>query len=312
MENSVTNTKMDKFWPFKLNSAKRDQLWGYLFISPWLIGLLGFIIIPMLLSVYYSFTHYEVITPAKWAGLDNYITIFTNDPLFIKSLYNTIYYTVFYIPLNVSICLVMALLLTSKVRGVSIFRALVYIPNVVPTVALALIWMIIFNSQFGVINYFIRLVGLPGPEWLASTVWSKPAIIIMNLYKAGFTALIFVAALQQVPLELYDAAAIDGASALRRYFSVTLPMISPAILFSVIMGTIGSFQLFTEAYVTTDGGPLNSTLFYGLYLYKKAFGLLQMGYASAMAWILFFIILTLTLIQLRISKKVVYYEGGEG
>ena len=312
MENSIKRTKMAKFWPFKLKRGVRDQLWGYLFISPWLIGLVGFIIIPMLLSIYYSFTHYEVITPAKWAGFDNYVAIFTKDPLFIKSLFNTINYTIFYIPLNVSICLVMALLLTSKVRGVTIFRTLVYIPNVVPTVALALIWMIIFNSQFGVINWFIRLFGLPGPEWLASTVWSKPAIIIMNLYKAGFTALIFVAALQQVSLELYDAAAIDGASAMRRFFSVTLPMISPAILFSVIMGTIGSFQLFTEAYITTDGGPLNSTLFYGLYLYKKAFGLLQMGYASALAWILFFIILSLTLIQLRISKKAVYYEGGEG
>jgi multiple sugar transport system permease protein len=310
MENSIT--KKGKFRPFKSRMAVRNQLWGYLFISPWLIGLLAFIVIPMLISIGLSFTHYEVITPARWAGLENYITIFTDDPLFIKSLYNTIYYTVFYIPINVSICLIMALLLTSKVRGVTLFRTLVYIPNIVPTVALALIWMVMFNSQFGVINWFIRLFGLPGPEWLASPIWSKPAIIIMNLYKAGFTALIFVAALQQVPLELYDAASIDGAGGIRKFFYVTLPMISPAILFSVIMGTIGSFQLFTEAYITTGGGPLDSTLFYGLYLYKKAFGLLQMGYATALAWILFSIILALTLIQLRISKKMVYYEGGEG
>ncbi len=289
----------------------RDQMWGFFFISPWIIGLLLFTLVPMVLSLLMSFTSYEVITPPKWIGIGNFISMVSEDPLIAKALYNTIYYTIFYIPLNITICLLMASLLNSKVRGVSLFRTLIYIPNIVPVVALAMIWLIVLNPQYGILNWFLRIFGLQGPEWFGSTTWSKPAIILMNLYKAGFTTLMFVAALQNVPDELYEAAALDGADRARRFVHVTLPMISPVILFSMVMGMIGSFQLFSEAWITTKGGPLNSTLFYGVYLYKKAFDLLQMGYAAAMAWVLFMIILVLTLLQLRISGSWVYYEGGE-
>ena len=296
----------------------RADLEGYAFISPWLIGFLLLTAGPMLASALISFTSWTMLSPPTWVGLKNYETILSDDPLVPISLWNTAYYVLFSVPLGLLLSLFLAMLLDRKLRGMSVFRTLFFLPSITNLVAVSVLWIWVFNPEHGLINAALERFGIAGPLWLQSEDWSKPALVIMSLWGIGGTMIIFLAALQGIPEELYEAADLDGATPARRFFHITLPMISPAMFFNLIIGIIGSFQVFTQAFVMTggaqpgsEGGPNNSTLFFVLYLYKKAFQEFRMGYASALAWILFVVILVFTLLQMKLSKRWVYYEAGE-
>jgi multiple sugar transport system permease protein len=235
--------------------------------------------------------------------------MFTTDHRFTMSMGNTAYYVFFYVPLHLLVALGLALLLNQKVHGIPIYRTLFYIPSIVPIVAGSILWMWILQPEWGLINSLLSVVGIKGPLWLASLQWSKPSLIMMALWGSGSAMIICLAGLQGVPQHLYEAAEIDGANRWQRFRNITLPMLRPTLFFMLILGVIGSFQVFTTAYVMTGGGPAESTLFYMLYLYRRAFVFLDMGYAAAMAWILFVIVLALTLIQFRLANRWVYYEA---
>lgn len=287
---------------------------GYLMASPWLIGFLVFTAGPILLSLFYSFTSFQVTTPPRWLGLTNYRILFFDDPKFHTSLYNTAYYALFVVPLTIINGLIVAVLMNQRIPGRSLLRTIYYLPSVISGVASAMLWLWILNPKYGLINIMLGWIGIKGPPWLNSADWSKPALIIMSLWGIGGTMIIYLAGLQGVPQHLLEAAEIDGASAWQRFRHVTLPILSPTILFTMITSTIGSFQVFTQAYVWgggSGGGQRDSLLFYVLYLYQRAFNELKMGYASALAWVLFLIILTLTIIQFRFAQRWVYYEGNE-
>lgn len=288
---------------------KKEHILGYIFILPWILGFITFTAGPILVSIVYSFCNYEILTPAQFLGLENYRRLFFEDSLFYKSLYNTIYYTIFAVPLGMATALFLALLLNLQIKGKNWYRTIYFLPSVVPLVASSILWMWIFNPEFGLLNWILSKFGIRGPLWLLSEHWSKPALILMSLWGVGGGMVIYLAGLQNIPEQLYEAALIDGANRWHQFRYITLPMLSPTIFFTLVMGIIGSFQVFTQAYIMTGGGPVDSTLFYVFYLFNNAFGFLKMGYASAMAWILFIIILTLTLIQLKLAKKWVYYEG---
>lgn len=286
--------------------ARRSRLVGWLFISPWAAGFLAFALFPFLASLYYSFTDYNILAPPNWIGLQNYRAMFT-DPLFWQSLYNTFYYTFIFVPLSTVVAIAIALLLNMRIKGQTVYRTIFYLPSVVPLVASSVLWIWLFNPSFGFIDAFLRTVGLPAPGWLYDENWVKPSLILMSLWGVGQPIVIYLAGLQGVPQDLYEAATLEGANAWQRTRYITLPMISPVILFNVILGIIGSFQYFTQAYVMTQGGPDNSSLFFALYLYQNAFQYLHLGYASAMAWLLFVIILLATLLVFRTSARWVYY-----
>ena len=291
--------------------TRRNLRNGLLFISPWVVGFVLFILYPVVASFYYSLTRYNLMTPPQWVGLGNYQDLIFDDDLFITAIKNTLYFVALAVPLGIVFSLSTALLLNAKMRGISVFRTIYYLPTLVPAVASSIIFIMLLNPQFGVVNTLIRSLGLSAPGWISDPAWAKPALIMMSLWGTGGSMIIFLAALQDVPEQLIEAAILDGANAWRRFLNVTLPMISPALLFNVIMGLIGGFQVFTSAYVMTDGGPNNSTLFYALLLYRNAFRYFKMGYASAMAWILFVITLIFTLIVMRSSARMVYYGGEE-
>ena len=280
------------------------------FISPWIIGFLGFFVYPLLLSLYYSFTEYNLLQPPKWVGLKNYTSL-TKDSHYLNAVGNTIYFVVFSVPLGVLTAFIIAFLLNQQLRLRVLLRMIFYIPIVVPISATAILWMWIFNSNWGLLNNLLALIGIQGPSWLGSPSWSKPSLVIMQLWLVGGSVLIFLAALQDVPRALYDAAMVDGANALRRVWHVTIPMVTPAILFSLLTGLIAAFQTFANAWIMTRGGPIRSTEFYVLYLYDNGFRFFRMGYASAMAWILFGVVVVVTVILFRTSARWVYY-GGEG
>lgn len=288
---------------------------GYLFISPWLAGFLFLTAGPILLSLFMGFTKWSLLSPPQWVGLQNYDHALFDDPLVYKSLWNTAYYVFFSVPLGVLLSLLLAILLNQNLRGMSLFRGLFFLPSVTNLVAVSILWMWVFNPQFGILNRALAIVGIEGPLWLQSETWSKPALILMSLWGVGGGMIINLAALQGIPPELYEAASLDGARAWHRLRHITLPLISPAIFFNLIMNVIGSFQVFTQAFVMTaaaapgqEGGPNNATLFFVLYLYKRAFQQFKMGYASALAWLLFAIILVFTIVQFRLSRRWVYYE----
>ena len=289
--------------------ADREARWGWFFIAPWIVGFLLFTAFPVATSLFLSFTQYELITAPNWVGANNYVDLFSADRLFILSLYNTAYYVLFSVPLSIILAFVLSMLLNVKLHGMNFYRTVFYLPAVTSGVAVSLLWMWLFNPQFGLINFLLRSLGLPAPAWLVDPAWSKPAFIMMSLWGVGGTVVIFLAGLQGVPRSLYEAAQIDGANTWQCFWNITVPMMTPVIFFNLVMGMIGSFQVFTQAYVMTNGGPQDSTLFYMLYLFRQAFKLLRMGYAAAMAWILFIIILVLTLIQFRLADRWVYYEG---
>lgn len=282
------------------------------FVSPWLIGFCVFTAGPVFVSLVYSFCRYDVLNPAQWVGLDNYRHLLLEDPLFWKSLANTLYMMIG-IPLGMAAGLGIALLLNTDVKGMKFYRTLYYLPAIVPVVASSILWIWVLNPSNGLINSFLRMCGVSNPPlWLQSPSWllgSKAAILLNGLWGAGSGMIIWLAGLKGIPTHLYEAAKIDGAGVFRRFFSITLPMLSPYIFFNLIMGIIGVMQIFTQAYVMTLGGPEDSTLFYAYYLFNNAFNYFKMGYASAMAWLLLVFVATLTLLQLGLSKKWVYYAS---
>jgi multiple sugar transport system permease protein len=291
---------------------RRNLFFGLLFASPWLLGVLFFILIPVVASLYYSFTDYSGLSPeVNFVGMDNYTKLIVDDDSFRRSVYNSAYYAIFSIPLGIITSVAMALMLNMKVKGQAVYRTVYFLPVLVPNVALGILWMWLFNAQFGLINTILwQIFRIQGPGWLASPKWSKPTVILLSLWTVGQQVVTYLAALQDVPQTLYDAAEVDGANALQRIRHVTLPMITPVIFFNLIMSTIGAFQYFTVSYVITqgDGRPAQSLLFYAMYLYNKAFVEYRMGLASAQAWMLFLIVLVATLILFRTSGWV-YYSG---
>jgi multiple sugar transport system permease protein len=294
----------------------RQSLTGYAFISPWIIGFLLFTAGPILASLLISLHSWSLLSTPEWVGLENYTRIVSEDGLFATSLWNTLYYVAFSVPLGISVALALALLLNRPMRGMGVFRTLFFLPSVTNIVAVSVLWIWVFNPEFGLLNSLLRIVGVDGILWLQSEQWAKPAFVVMSLWGLGGSVIIFLAALQGIPRELYEAASLDGAGSVRRFLHITIPMISPALFFSLVIGIIGSFQVFAQAYVMTgsaqpgsEGGPNNATLFIVLYLYKKAFQEFRMGYAAALAWLLFFIILVFTILQTRLSRRWVYYEA---
>lgn len=287
---------------------RRELRLGLLFVAPWLAGFLIFTLYPLLASLYLSFTDYRVLSPPRWVGLDNYRDLLRDFDSFWPSLANTAF-LFFELPLALVLGLAIALLLDLKLRGMTVYRTIYYLPSVVPTVATAMLWMWLLNPEYGLINAALRAVHLPAPTWLSSPTWAKPAIILMDLWGVGGGIVLYLAALQGVPTDLYEAAALDGAGPLQRIRHVTLPAISPVIFFNLIMGVIGTFQYFTQTFVMTRGGPNNATLFYALNLYRNAYEFFRMGTACAMAWILFVITLAATLVVFKSSARWVYYEG---
>ncbi len=288
--------------------TRREAIIGYIFISPWLIGFLVFLVGPILASLYLSFTEYKPGLTPVWLGLSNYARMF-GDELFYHSLRVTSIYTLFSVPMGLLTALGLAVLLNQGVRGLRFFRTAFYLPSLISGVAVAIVFSWIFNKQFGVINFFLSLFGINGPNWLGDPDWTLPAFVMMSLWAVGGTVVIFIAALQGVPVELYEAAELDGAANWRRFINITLPLISPVILFALITGVIATFQTFAVSYIMTGGGPANASLFYLLYLYRNAFSWFEMGYASALAWFLFLIIMICTVILLRTSDMWVHYEG---
>lgn len=291
---------------------KRNLRNGLLFISPWLVGFLWLELYPIVAAAYFSLTSYTIVAPPRFVGLDNYAQLLLHDPLFPKALFNTVYYAALSIPLNIALGVAIALLLNLRVRGRSFYRAVYYLPTIVPAVASTMLWAWLLNPQYGVVNSLLDLAHIPGPGWFADPNWSKPALVLMGIWGVGGSMVIYLAGLQDIPQHLYEAAAIDGAGSVRRTWHITLPLLTPTIFFNLVMGLIGTFQYFTSAFVLTggQGGPLDSTLFYALYLYRNAFGYFKMGYASAMAWILFVLIVVLTFLVFRSSGRWVFYQGG--
>jgi multiple sugar transport system permease protein len=286
---------------------KHESLAGYFFASPWIVGFLIFTLGPIIASIILSFCEYDILHPAKFVGFDHYKRLISDDPIFWKSLWNTTY-MVIAIPLNMVVGLSIAMLLNTKVNGMSLYRTFFYLPAIVPLVAGSVLWIWVFNPQNGLLNSFLRMIGVEGPLWLQDVSWSKPSLILMGLWGAGAGMIIWLAGLQGIPRHLYEAAEIDGAGWWAKTWYVTIPMLTPYLFFNLIMGVISTFQIFTQAYVMTSGGPVDSTLFYVYYLFNNAFQYFKMGYASAMAWILFIIILILTLIQLKLAPRWVHYE----
>lgn len=282
---------------------------GLAFISPWLIGFLVFTLIPVALSLYYSFCDYSLLQPPLFKGLDNYRTL-AQDEVFWKVLRNTAVYGVMALPLGMIAALVIAMLLNSRIRGVTIYRTIVFLPSLVPAVAAAMLWLWLFNAKLGLINTALRAIGISDPPgWLIDVRWAMTALVLMSVWGVGNTVVIYLAGLQDVPRELYEAAEIDGATGLRQIWHVTIPCLSPVIFFNLIMGLIGTLQVFALPYIMTGGGPARSTYFYTMYLFDNAFQYLKMGYASAMAWVQLMIVLALTGLAAWTSKRWVHYQG---
>jgi len=286
----------------------RDMRDGLLFTSPFIFGLFALWIGPMIYSLYLLAHRWNMLSPPKFIGFGHFERML-EDPLVSTSLYNTAYYTFIGVPLQLLVAFILAIMLNQQIRGRGIYRTIYYLPSITPAVAFAVVWVQILNPEFGVLNEVLAWFGIAPINWLFDPTWAKPAFIIMTLWLTGFQMIIFLAGLQGVPKELQEAAEIDGANTWRRFLSVTIPIISPIIFFNMIIGIIGSFQVFTSAFIMTDGSPQNSTLFMVLYLYRNAFELFKMGYAAALAWLLFIIIMIFTGIQFFVAKQWVYYEG---
>lgn len=297
-----------------LSYKRKEQLQGLVFVSPWILGFLAFTLGPLLFSLYTSFTNYNITSQMDFIGLRNYKQLFTVDNLFWTSLYNTLYYVIWTVPLTTAGAILLALLLNQQVPGMKIYRTIYYLPAILSGAAVYFLWMQLLNPSTGLVNTFLAWFGIQGPAWLFDPEWTKPALIIMKMWGVGGGMLLYLASLQGVSKQLYEAADLDGASTFQKFRYITLPMITPVIFFDVVTSLIGGFQVFQEAYVMTDsgtGGPMNSLLFYNLHMWNKAFKAFDMGYASAMAWILFVVVMVLTVINLKLGKKWVYYEGGD-
>ncbi len=287
----------------------RDTLRGYLFIMPVVLGLMIWTFGPMIASAYYSLTNYKIIGTPEFVAFKNFIDLFTKDTSFSQSLSVTLRFGVMFVAFSQIVGLSVAVLLTQKVRGLALFRTFFYLPIIVPAAASAVLWKYLYNKEFGPINSVANAFGLHSINWLGSPESALFSLVIMSVWAGTVTTIIYVAGLQHIPEELLDAAKIDGANSFQRFLRITIPMISPTIFFNVVTGIIGAFQFFVPAFIMTDGGPVKSTYFYNYNLYEKAFKWLEMGYASAMAWVLFAIIIAMTLLIFRSSPLWVYYEG---
>jgi multiple sugar transport system permease protein len=287
--------------------AREEMRDGYLMMLPWLVGFVVLLAGPMLYSLYMSFTNWQMLVPEVWTGLANYREM-AGDELVRTALGNTAYYTLAAVPLYTLLGLALGLVMAGKIAGIRLYRTAYYLPSVTPIVATALLWMLIFQPEFGFANWALGLIGVPKQLWLMSPDQSKPVLVFMHLWGVGGSMPIFLAGLKGIPPELYEAARIDGAGRWSAFRHVTLPLLSPVLFFVVITGFIGGFQVFTSAYVATAGGPANSTRFFVLHLYDTAFSYFRMGYASAMAWLLFTIVLLFTLVQFAVARRLVYYE----
>ncbi|HQY92412.1 MAG: sugar ABC transporter permease [Caldilinea sp.] len=292
--------------PFSLR--QREEIDFYLFIGLWLVGFVLFTGGPILASFWFSFTDWTGMTSGQFVGLQNYQTLIFEDKLFWTAVYNTFYYSFGAVTLGTAGALFVALLLNQNLPGTTFLRVIYYMPSIASGVAVSILWIWLFNPQSGLVNYLLSLVGIQGPLWLASPQWALPALIVKSLWAIGANMIILLAGLQAVPTSLYDAAKIDGANQVSEFRHVTLPMLSPVLFYVLVISTIASFQILTDVLVMTQGGPGTATFVFVYFIYQAAFQYLKMGYASALAWILFMIILGLTLLQLWGSKKWVYYE----
>jgi multiple sugar transport system permease protein len=290
-----------------LRPRQKESIAFYLFILPWLLGFLIFTFGPMIASAFLSLTSFSVMSAPTWIGTANYVTM-VHTPLFWKSMGNTLFMVALDLPLGLIASLSAAVLLNQKLRGINVFRAIFYLPVLIPTIANILLWVWIFDKDSGILNVLLKLVGIPAQPWLTDELWSKPSLILMNLWGVGGAMLIYLAGLKGVPVELHEAARIDGANTWQGFWKITMPLLSPTILFQLVIGVIYEFQIFTQGYIL-GGGPNFSTTFYVLELFNNAFRYLKMGYASAMAWVLFAVTLVITLLVFRSTPYWVYYEA---
>ena len=293
---------------FRLTHRTQETITAWICLLPWVIGFLAFTLGPMLYSFGLGFFKSDMFSKPAFVGLDNYVGL-ASDPLFIKSLKVTAIYAFVSVPLGIVVALIMSLILNQKIILVSAWRTVYYMPSLISGVALSVLWLQLFNPNAGVINTALKAVGIKGPAWLYSQTWALPALILMSLWGVGASVLLYLAGLQGIPTTIYEAAKIDGAGAMQRFRHVTLPMLTPTIFFNLLMSLIAAFQFFTQAFVMTSGGPNNATLSMVLYLYRKAFQQLNFGYASAIAWVLFAIVVAFTVILLRSTNRWVFYEG---
>lgn len=296
------------------NAVAQKRKWKqksvpYFFIMPWIVGFLVFTLGPLIFSLVISFFNWPIVGDVDFVGFENYIRMFTSDKMFYHSMGITLKFALLFVPLYIIIALILALLLNNPVKGGSVFKTVFYMPSVISGVAVSMIWVWIFDFKYGIINYLLSLFNIPGPNWLGDPKWAIVAMVIASLWGQGTMVLIFLAALKDIPKEYYEAASIDGAGTVRKFFNITLPLITPALLFNLIMTIISAFQQLTLAMVMTKGGPSNSTFFYAMYVYNNAFKHFEMGYAAANAWVMFFIILALTMLVFRSSSAWVYYES---
>jgi multiple sugar transport system permease protein len=288
----------------------KKHLTGYLFISPWLVGLTVFTLWPFVQSIYLSFTRYNIVSPAKWVGLANYKMLLTQDGLFWQSAWVTVKFALVSVPLAIVAGVTLALLLNANVKGITLFRTIFYLPSIVPTVATSVLFIWLLNPTIGLVNRLLAVAGIHGPAWISTAPWAFYSLVFISLWGVGGSMIIYLAGLKDIPSHLYEAATIDGASPRMKLRHITLPMLTPVIFFNLVMGIIGTLQYFTQAYVMTPGGgPGDSTYFYSLYLYNRAWKYLDMGYASAMAWMLFLVIIVLTWVVFRSQKRWVHYGG---
>lgn len=297
----------------KLNYKRMEGLQGYVFILPWIVGFIAFTAGPLIFSFAASFTNYNITSQMDFIGFDNYENLITGDNLFWTSLYNTLYYVLFSIPLTTAGAIFLSALLNQDVPGIRFFRTIYYLPAVLSGVGVYLLWMQLLDPGTGLVNTALGWFGIPGPNWLFDPDWTKPALIFMKMWSVGGGMLLYLASMQGVSKSLYEAAKIDGASSWQQFRFITIPMITPVIFFDIVTSLIGGFQIFQEAYVMSngEGGPVNSMLFYNLYMWKKAFESFDMGYAMAMSWILFIIVFIITIINLKLAPRWVHYEGEE-
>ena len=287
---------------------RKEALQFYLAIAPWLVGFILFTAGPMLISLWTSFTDWDLLTDPQWVGLENYRSLAT-DPTFIQSIKVTLAYTAAYVPLDLVGGLLLALLVRPRLRGIGIYRTIFYLPTVFSGVAFVVVWLWLLNPNGGLINLVLRWFGIEGPRWLLDPKYALWSLVMMSFWGWGRSMALYLGGMQSIPGELYEAAAMDGAGSFRQFFKITLPLLSPIIFFNLVLSIISTFQSFTSAFVATNGGPLDSTLFLVLYIYRQAFEYFHMGYAAALAWVLFAIILVLTLVLLRSQKFWVFYLG---
>lgn len=294
--------------PRLTRTDRRNLLVGLLFIAPWILGFLAFQLYPIIYTFVLSFTSYTGLGAMQFIGLQNYVRMFTQDPLFWTSLYNTAYYTILAVPIGLAVALIMAVAMNQQLKEVAIYRAALYLPSILPIFAISFIFLVLLNPQFGLLDYILSLLHLPSIDWLGDPHWAKVAIVMMAQLGAGNAALVFLAGLRAVPVTLYEAAQIDGASWWTRFWQITIPLITPVILYNMILGLSTGLQIFTQSYILTQGGPDNATTFYVYYLWENAFSYSQMGYAAAMSWVLFIVSFGIAMIVFRWSNRWVNYE----